>query len=87
MPEVAKEKEGLSSSDFSIRLLLSNHEAGIIIGLKGTNIQQLRQNYNCFISISSAEDVGDRVLTATGPMDSIVKVERPLAYTIVTLLT
>jgi len=61
-----------SDEMFEIRVLVDNSEAGIIIGKGGSNVQKIRSETGCFISIlkSEAPSIKERIMVVKGAIES-----------------
>jgi hypothetical protein len=60
-----------SSVLITIRSVISEWKAGIIIGRQGSCISDLRHHYRCKITVSSNSIANERFLTVTGPWSRV----------------
>jgi len=60
---------------FEIRVLINNHEGSVVIGKEGSNVKNIRQQTNCYLSVKKVQvpTVKDRILTIKGQPDGISK--------------
>eukprot|EP00834_Sanchytrium_tribonematis_P000111 NODE_3_length_80033_cov_0.932970.p27 type:complete len:293 gc:universal NODE_3_length_80033_cov_0.932970:77546-76668(-) len=66
--------EYMTSKNITIRLLLNNKEAGIIIGSKGSTIEKIRADFDVRIAISEhIEGCYDRICSLNGPAEDLSK--------------
>ena len=62
------------TSNVTVRLLLTNKEAGIVIGTKGATIQELRTDFDIKVGISEHVDgCVDRICSMHGPNEDVAK--------------
>jgi polyribonucleotide nucleotidyltransferase len=69
-------KEGGTGEDavIEIRVLITNYEAGVVIGKGGANVKAIREKSSAFISILKSEgDAKDRVMTVKGTVEHIAQ--------------
>jgi heterogeneous nuclear rnp K-like protein len=71
-----EESGDISSSQLTLRALVSTKEAGVIIGKGGKNVAELRENTGVKAGVSKVvQGVPDRVLSVAGTLDGVAKVE------------
>jgi heterogeneous nuclear rnp K-like protein len=59
----------------TLRALVSTRDAGVIIGKAGKNVADLREHTGVKAGVSKViAGVHERVLTVTGPVESVAKV-------------
>ncbi|CAG8525092.1 7157_t:CDS:2 [Scutellospora calospora] len=69
-----EETEDISSSQLTIRALVSTKEAGVIIGKAGKNVAELRETTGVKAGVSKVvQGVHDRVLSVAGTLDGVAK--------------
>lgn len=65
----------------TVRALVNNREAAMIIGKQGKTIDQIRYDMRVDINVSKdIESVQDRVVTVVGILDNVVIVSRQLTH-------
>ena len=69
-----KAAEGEPKTDHSMKIVLSNNQAGRIIGKGGAGIKSLREESQASVRIESTDTSGgdDRVVTITGVKEAII---------------
>ena len=81
--------EEYAASQVTFRALVTTKEAGVIIGKQGKNVADLRDQTGVKAGVSKVvPGVHDRVLTVTGTLESVSKVNipRPLAPHFVSII-
>ena len=81
----AAEKEKVETestlASISLRALVTTKEAGVIIGKGGKNVSEIRDRSGAKVTISEmVQGAYERILTVTGPLDTVAKVCRFLRY-------
>ena len=62
------------TTNVTVRLLLTNKEAGIIIGTKGVTIEEIRSDFDVKVGISEHVDgCVDRICSLHGPLEDVAK--------------
>ena len=62
------------TTNVTVRLLLTNKEAGIIIGSKGATIEEIRTHFEVKVGISEhVEGCVDRICSLHGPLEDVAK--------------
>jgi len=78
-----EESEDISSSQLTIRALVSTKEAGVIIGKAGKNVAELRETTGVKAGVSKVvQGVHDRVLSVAGTLDGVAKAYSLIAQTL-----
>jgi heterogeneous nuclear rnp K-like protein 2 len=68
--------EEYAASQVTLRALVTTKEAGVIIGKQGKNVADLRDQTGVKAGVSKVvPGVHDRVLTVTGSLESVSKVQ------------
>jgi len=83
--EAANEEEtgDISSSQLTLRALVSTKEAGVIIGKAGKNVAELREITGVKAGVSKVvQGVHDRVLSVAGTLDGVAKAYSLIAQTL-----
>jgi heterogeneous nuclear rnp K-like protein 2 len=75
----AAEKEKVETEStlatISLRALVTTKEAGVIIGKGGKNVSEIRDRSGAKVTISEmVQGAYERILTVTGPLDTVAKV-------------
>lgn len=72
-------------NQIQIRALVTTKEAGILIGMKGKNIQDMREASGAKMGISEqVQGVNERILNVNGPVDVVAKAFNLIARSIIT---
>jgi len=70
--------EDYAASQVTLRALVTTKEAGVIIGKQGKNVADLRDQTGVKAGVSKVvPGVHDRVLTVTGALENVSKVQFP----------
>jgi len=78
-----EESGDISSSQLTLRALVSTKEAGVIIGKGGKNVAELRENTGVKAGVSKVvQGVHDRVLSVAGTLDGVAKAYSLIAQTL-----
>jgi len=56
-----------------IRVLVSNYEAGVIIGSKGSNVKSIREKTGTLVSILKSDDMTERVMSIKGEVGALAQ--------------
>jgi len=60
---------GVGDESMEVRVLVSNYEAGVIIGKSGSNVKSIRDKTGCFVSIlKSGDEKSERVMSIKGSL-------------------
>ena len=66
----------------ALRSIVSTKDAGVIIGKSGKNVSEIREQSGAKVTISEMiPGAYERILTVSGPLDTVAKVNNPLFLT------
>lgn len=73
-PESRSSSPNNTNDTLTLRALVNNKEAGVIIGKGGKNVADLREQTGVRAGVSKVSPgVHERVLTVSGPVDAVAK--------------
>ena len=65
----------------ALRSIVSTKDAGVIIGKSGKNVSEIREQSGAKVTISEMiPGAYERILTVSGPLDTVAKVNSPFFY-------
>ena len=84
MNDIVRMKEADEDGDLppptAMRSLVSTKDAGVIIGKGGKNVKDIREQSGAKVTISEmVPGASERVLTVSGPLDTVAKVSTSFA--------
>lgn len=72
----------MDSTNTALKMLIPKSEAGAVIGKQGATLKMIREQSGLTVHMEKQDILGDRLVSASGPLERIVSVARWVMYSI-----